>query len=267
MVDTRACDKGACPNWSPWSSYSSCTATCGGGSQRRSRRCNGGVHGRDCIGNTVENKPCNVQECVVPFEEWGQWSKCTATCGNTGKTHRRRKCNLSQRECYGKMLETKRCGNTPCVSNQWQEWNAWSTCTATCGGGMHYRDRSCDGTGCRGQGFETGTCNIDACDAGSPGKRDVLFVVHSTKHMRNFAEIKSFYHSIIKDINIAPSPDSIKFSMALYSYSYETFFDFNMLNSLEEYGWAFDAVPEPRQTQNYLGNALKHASQELVLFI
>ena len=267
MTDTRKCSQPACPDWSTWSAYSACSATCGGGSQLRTRKCEGGVAGRDCSGNGTESIDCNQQQCVAAFDEWAQWSKCSVTCGTNGKSHRRRKCNLSQRECYGKMLETKTCGAAPCASNQWLEWNAWSTCTATCGGGMHYRDRSCDGSGCRGQGFETGTCNMDSCDAGCPGQRDVLFVVHSTKHMRSsFEHIKSFFHSIIKEINIEPSRDSIKFSMALYSYNYETFFDFNMLTSLTEYGWAFEAVPEPRQTQNYLGNALQHAAQEMFDF-
>ena len=52
--------------WGPWSKYSECAVTCGGGNITRERRCNnpepkyGGKH---CTGDTTEAIPCNTNPC------------------------------------------------------------------------------------------------------------------------------------------------------------------------------------------------------------
>ena len=51
-------------------------------------------------------------------------------------------------------------------------------------------------------------------------------------------------------------------SMSLYSHQYENFFDFTMLDAMDQYGWAFEALPQPRTMHNYLGNAMKAATKE-----
>ena len=52
--------------WSDWSAFTSCSATCGGGTQSRLRTCtnpgpaNGGLI---CTGNSTETLGCNIQAC------------------------------------------------------------------------------------------------------------------------------------------------------------------------------------------------------------
>ena len=52
--------------WSEWSSWSTCSYTCGGGTQKRVRLCsepfaaNGGL---ECSGQPEEFRPCNEQLC------------------------------------------------------------------------------------------------------------------------------------------------------------------------------------------------------------
>ena len=52
--------------WGSWSGYSSCSKTCGRGTQTRFRYCdkpkpsNGGS---DCSGRSREDRECNVQRC------------------------------------------------------------------------------------------------------------------------------------------------------------------------------------------------------------
>jgi len=55
-------------NWSPWSVWSSCSLTCGGGNQTQTRTCtnpppsNGG---KNCSTTNIESivQPCNIQLC------------------------------------------------------------------------------------------------------------------------------------------------------------------------------------------------------------
>ena len=48
--------------WSPWGAWSSCTRTCGGGQQTRSRICRGGA---GCEGLSSQSQRCNTDECIV----------------------------------------------------------------------------------------------------------------------------------------------------------------------------------------------------------
>lgn len=54
------------------------------------------------------------------------------------------------------------------------DWNAWQTCTVTCGGGTQQRSRSCYhpkgkpiGKDCVGDTTETQTCATDYCPGNS----------------------------------------------------------------------------------------------------
>ncbi|XP_067348055.1 A disintegrin and metalloproteinase with thrombospondin motifs 2-like isoform X2 [Channa argus] len=74
----KHCFKGYCmkltPNllkqdggWGTWSSYGSCSRTCGGGVRFRSRFCNNPAPvngGRTCFGNSYEFQLCNQEECA-----------------------------------------------------------------------------------------------------------------------------------------------------------------------------------------------------------
>ena len=54
-------------NWGEWGAYSTCSLTCGGGTQTRYRTCsnppplNGGL---TCPGSNTENATCNTQTCT-----------------------------------------------------------------------------------------------------------------------------------------------------------------------------------------------------------
>ena len=59
------------------------------------------------------------------------------------------------------------------VNGEWGNWNGWSSCDKSCGGGERSRSRFCDapypqngGSPCAGDGIEKESCNIDQC----PGK-------------------------------------------------------------------------------------------------
>ena len=65
----ESCNPQACPvdgGWGSWSSYSTCSRTCGGGTKSKSRNCNNPkpAHGgARCRGSSSQSKSCNTQEC------------------------------------------------------------------------------------------------------------------------------------------------------------------------------------------------------------
>ncbi|KAK7451361.1 hypothetical protein BaRGS_00039833, partial [Batillaria attramentaria] len=67
--ETRPCNTQPCPmdgGWSSWGEFGTCSKSCGGGTQKRSRTCTNpqpGVGGRDCEGNSQETRVCNAQNC------------------------------------------------------------------------------------------------------------------------------------------------------------------------------------------------------------
>ena len=75
---------------SAWSTWTTCTLTCGGGAQTRSRSVvTHAEHGGYVCPSLEEVQQCNDSPCPVDCTttEWTGWSTCTATCG--GGTHRR----------------------------------------------------------------------------------------------------------------------------------------------------------------------------------
>ena len=58
------------------------------------------------------------------------------------------------------------------VDGQWSEWDGWSVCSKTCGGGQTTRTRKCNnpppangGVDCAGDSEETQNCNTETCPA------------------------------------------------------------------------------------------------------
>ena len=89
-----------------WSSWTKCSATCGGGTKTRGR----GVVQEATNGGAVcpaleEKESCNTDQCPGYFflmggiylvcsvdcevEDWSSWSDCSATCGGGNKTRGR----------------------------------------------------------------------------------------------------------------------------------------------------------------------------------
>ena len=52
--------------WSQWTSWSSCSLTCGGGTRTRTRTCTNPTpqgSGADCVGSSLGSEGCNMVEC------------------------------------------------------------------------------------------------------------------------------------------------------------------------------------------------------------
>ena len=151
MQQTQACNTQPCPQHcvvTPFTSWSTCTASCGNGTQIRSRSITTGpAHGGYACPYLQENRACNTHPCprdcvVTPFSAW---STCTASCGNGTQTRLR---SITTSPAHGGVacpsLQENRACNThlcprDCVVTP---FSAWSTCTASCGNGTQTRSRS-----------------------------------------------------------------------------------------------------------------------------
>ena len=66
-ADHQACNYQNCPLdgvWEDWSTWTTCTVSCGGGTQWRSRECDGPYSGGNpCTGAMEETQTCNNYSC------------------------------------------------------------------------------------------------------------------------------------------------------------------------------------------------------------
>uniref|UniRef100_A0A3Q2Y1R4 PROP n=1 Tax=Hippocampus comes TaxID=109280 RepID=A0A3Q2Y1R4_HIPCM len=180
-IQTADCDGG----WGSWSNWTQCTKSCGGGVQSRRRYCDSPTpegEGNYCEGLGSELKACNTAHCPVSGSwcDWSTWTPCSRTCG-AESVSRYRSCGCPEPKAGGQPCpgeqEIHNAGVLHChplpgcyVDGGWGQWAIWSSCSVSCGGGVHFRRRQCDnpspqsgGRGCLGIGEQQRDCNTHLC--------------------------------------------------------------------------------------------------------
>ncbi len=168
--------------WAKWSSWGSCSVSCGTGTQERLRLCKETTDNADetiCPGPDRQTQNCTVN-CPINgvWTAWSNWNKCSAVCGN-GNRLRTRTCSnpapqYGGQDCSGSGEQTKDCTVNCHVDGAWAQWSSWSSCSARCivGVTQKTRHRTCTdpapehgGQECSGSDTETGTCTESHCSA------------------------------------------------------------------------------------------------------
>jgi hypothetical protein len=129
-----------------WTTWSTCSKTCGAGSAMRTRKVKKAGKDARCPA-LKETKKCLVDECAshCKVTAWKKWGKCNAKCG--GGVMLRTRTVDAQPNRFGNMCphlsETKACNAAPCpIHCSVSAWSTWSDCNAECGGGYQLRARN-----------------------------------------------------------------------------------------------------------------------------
>ncbi|XP_022815320.1 semaphorin-5A [Spodoptera litura] len=153
--------------WEAWGAWEACSVSCGGGHQRRTRRCL--KHGQ-CHGPSEMLQACNKLACTGEWSCWSEWSECRGECAAdassaAGHRTRARSC-LSPEGCAGDGDEWAALERRVCVKNcagseaGWGEWGPWGDCT----GGERIRKRACLAGACLGAQLQVARCSDDNQD-------------------------------------------------------------------------------------------------------
>jgi hypothetical protein len=186
-----------------WSSWSTCTKSCGAGKHGRSRVvATPAVHGGKECGALTEEGDCNHTDdklCPVhcAVSEWSGWTQCSKSCGSGFKSHERSilEAPLRGGTACPVLEQTVACNGHECqIDCTVGEWGTWGECSQNCGGGKRARTRPILGLAMHGGKqcptlSELESCNTQGC-ACSHVKCE--FSKHTaTGHMR----IKVLHHN------------------------------------------------------------------------
>ena len=95
-----------------WTDWGTCSETCGGGQQNRTRIKTKG--GDDCT-EILESQACNTDDCNTDpcvYEEWTDWGTCSETCGG-GQQNRTRTKTSGGDDCT-ELEESQACNTEDC---------------------------------------------------------------------------------------------------------------------------------------------------------
>eukprot|EP00747_Dinoflagellata_sp_TGD_P156417 gnl/TRDRNA2_/TRDRNA2_177661_c10_seq3.p1 gnl/TRDRNA2_/TRDRNA2_177661_c10~~gnl/TRDRNA2_/TRDRNA2_177661_c10_seq3.p1 ORF type:complete len:907 (+),score=200.21 gnl/TRDRNA2_/TRDRNA2_177661_c10_seq3:93-2723(+) len=174
--------------WTP----EDCSVTCGGGTQKLTRKIvQLPVGGAPCQPLEMM-QPCNPQGCPIDckMNKWSSWSSCSAKCGG-GVKSRNRGVHTEPKNggvpCEESSMATS-CNTQACDQNcKLRKWSKWSQCSKRCGGGLQHRSRGvakppvgngrCPKANSRPHRLQYKRCNTFRCPPPPKSKRNSAGVV------------------------------------------------------------------------------------------
>ncbi|XP_061187138.1 hemicentin-1-like [Saccostrea echinata] len=181
----------ACVHHCTSNTYCSRHLNCGGrgspycSTAKKICECEECIHDSDCSHHQCDtgySSMCVNDTCVCQanpvdggWSLWSSWTACSATCGLILQS-RSRVCDNPPssnggHSCTGSAHQSKVCNIHHCpIDGGWSSWEAWTSCSATCGNGTQSRSRHCNnptpsdgGKTCTGNTKEQKICHLDQC--------------------------------------------------------------------------------------------------------
>jgi len=143
QCNTKPCNS-KCTN-TKWSSWSSCSAKCGGGEQTRTRNVDQVASVGDPCGTLGQKQVCNATPCPVDCKHssWGVWTDCDKICGG-GVQKRIRQIEVKPKnggKRCGDAEESRACNTkfcpVACIVTPWSK----GECSTICGQGKEIKRR------------------------------------------------------------------------------------------------------------------------------
>jgi Spondin-like TSP1 domain len=125
LNETQSCNTQTCPVdcvVSGWSGWSSCSKSCGGGTQTRTRSVTTAPANNGAACPVLsETQNCNTHGCPVDcrVSDWSGWSDCSASCGGGSQSRSRSVLQSAANggaSCPTNMSETIACNTHACVN-------------------------------------------------------------------------------------------------------------------------------------------------------
>jgi len=145
--------------------------------------------GERCNDILTETHPCEgrAPSCSLHTDcrwfDWSAYSGCTCSCAGGQKTRERhvdvapkgdgKLCDPSDRTQI-MPCNTQSCDEGHCIDGAWGVWSTWGVCSAPCGGGLQWRQRSIKveanecGAPATGRSKEVIKCNPQSCTKDAP---------------------------------------------------------------------------------------------------
>eukprot|EP00122_Pirum_gemmata_P004027 Pgem_evm1s3650 len=159
--------------WEAWGAWGTCSKTCGGGVQQKTRKCtndNSAVRGdigkctskkgsvtletgATLVNAYTQEKPCNAQACLPVYHDtcddgrigvtgtWGR-SGMVSNCWSKKDHKNYAACPFGFHDVGGNK-DTRDTYTLKCHTSKWEAWGAWGTCSKKCGGGVQQKTRKC----------------------------------------------------------------------------------------------------------------------------
>jgi len=211
-----------------------CSATCGGGMKKLSRKVTLSAKGGAACPPLQLNLRCGETVCPKECEvsRWTTWSACSAQC-NGGIQERNRVVSsnpLGNGVGCPHLVDMRLCNTESCTSDcTLLQWTSWSPCSQACGSGAQTRARglrdegraSCPAAGAK-ERLEHRHCNKKKCDdskevkcAGAPLDIVLLLDASGSITERGFTTLKALSLELVH--RYSPSNNGTKMAVAAFA--------------------------------------------------
>ncbi|CAJ1435407.1 unnamed protein product, partial [Effrenium voratum] len=161
LVEAKSCIVKTCKaedaQVGAWTSWSSCTSSCGIGHKVRERQVTSSQEGAGFSGALKEASSCGEvshskaceEKVDCAWADWSAWGSCSASCGFGSRTRNRHIAQHPSQDgepCQPQpTAEVEACleGHCQgsCKDGEWGDWTEWSSCSQSCAGGVAERSR------------------------------------------------------------------------------------------------------------------------------